>query len=1496
LPPQIDATELDSLLYVLPQHEQQRLCGWYCRDDNAVPPQYVLQPRVGPFKDGTEWGTEERELRALLGSAITTVGWEPTDARRLKYEASATHQEILHGALQVADATNHIFGFFRTIEGLPLDATARDYLDLDLQGKLDQEAHKQLDRLQAAMRIKLPNTIHTYSATWTGCGPSTDHLQQLCMDVYLRLSTLIDEEVQRWHRGDPVAQETMAHTTFGFERAQHFIGRENTLERIREYLQADDPHPLVLQGASGVGKSALMAKAAQQWEELADTDQKSELVVRYIGASSASLDLRMLLEGLCKEITLRYGGDTTTVPADLRKLEQDFHARLALATAEKPLTVFLDALDQLGLTNDAHPIGWLPRVLPLHVRLVVSVLENSYEKTDALGKRIDGCSAVLRGSLPAENLICVERLTADCGAQLLDAWLAEAGRTLQPAQRREVLQQFAANGLPLYLKLAFEESRRWTSWTAPVCPPVHLSPDIHGILGDLFARLEQPQHHGALLVSRVLAYLATGRHGLAEDELLDLLSADAQVMADFIQHSPTERAKHPSQQLKALPILVWSRLRADLEPYLAERLVDGTTTLTFYHRQVGESVRERYLKGDKKKRIAAHRRVARYFKRQTVPTLRQVMELPFQQHQALAVSALVNTLCRKEFIDFTARELSPEVGFDNIELGFDLVRRFSALDRGVRLLLAWGYLANTEHSSVVAKCRRMVNLGRIRDALWLAGSSGKASTVLTVLAHEALDQGRLAEADELLAGLLRGGVSSSQGSLRALLTLVDRFIARGHWYALGCLHADDAEETAVRVLCFLMGTSHFSEQLVRGLLGLIDSINEPYWRGVVLVVLCCRTIRENLPIATTVATSLRQTLRGASSGSEPIELCEIAARHFRWLACAGLNADDIASALQIESIASTHFRTTVRASRDYTQSRPAARFAFLREGDESGGAPEVHDFQRTVQRALGAMLDHATDPRAAWNPRGISRLQQILVRSVQSNTREGIFLFWHSLLLASRLQLSNSNGIDPAPKVSLEKISPHDRGEVLLSLRRMGMQQEVHRLLAHLEHAAVDNEARRQFCTTVRAMGDAPEAKVALDSFAGALRRCPMDLGIEIITELLRAFRGHAFSADTVYWIRRLSNEVAPKTHFPRTFQRSPNSIRGYILLNAVLPPIHLPLQAATVIDQAEKVARQPGYISTQVLRELRLEFGLHDPPLGHLADRIAAIWCDESAWHTNEAAESLRFLSEALTLQRIHDDRERVRSCFFWLLVLSNDPAPDHLRAWANGLSSARAVPLRYESAILKVLNTGAAKLSHLCMPKALQAGKMFSFRQLTQGFTKKAVAECPSIFGEWADAALRAFDDPIEQAEAMAFLAEAAARSGKPGLASIYQETAKALAPDLADHVDTRVAVGEFASRGSPAELRTWPTPSTFSEAFHAALENNSNSASPAALLALTEFLRRSPDQWGELLVALSRSCSRHACLPRTTTALLDSIVEYHYGHEDGSPCHERMNWSIC
>ncbi len=472
-----------------------------------------------------------------------------------------------------------------------------------------------------------------------------DHLPALCADVFLDLARIILMEVARLEERNALDKEVDDHEAFGEDRARVFIGRARILRTIGGYVAGPGARPLAVHGPSGSGKSAVMARAAVGIRE---ARPGAAIVQRFIGATPGSSDIRTLLDGLCRQVSRLYAADETTIPIDYQELVQELPRRLALATANRPLVVVLDALDQLSDTDHARSLVWLPANLPDHAHLIVSTLPGE-------------CRSALERKLPAEHLVELEPMLPEEASDLLDLWLKGAGRTLQMDQRREVLEGFARSlegaepsapgaggrgGLPLYLKLAFEEARRW-----PSTPPhARLSPDVPGIIRDLFARLSGNANHGAMIVSRSLASLAAAKNGLSEDELLDVLTLDDEVFGDFevrARHRPPERR---------LPVVVWSRLFFDLEPYLTERAADGASLLAFYHRQLREVVEQDYLSGEAKS--ARHRVLARYFADRPLfeeegktPNIRKLSELPYQQTRAELWEDLYHTLTDFDFLE-----------------------------------------------------------------------------------------------------------------------------------------------------------------------------------------------------------------------------------------------------------------------------------------------------------------------------------------------------------------------------------------------------------------------------------------------------------------------------------------------------------------------------------------------------------------------------------------------------------------------------------------------------------------------------------------------------------------------------------------------------------------------------------------------------------------------------------------------------------------------------
>ena len=670
LPPEIPAAEFAAIeARVTAADDKALLKTWYRLDENAAPAVWCLQPRkvdvdekatpearkAATDREKAEWANVEASLRAILCSAVAAAGFD--EKTRVRYEASATEQEILRGAMQVPDAAGHVFGFFRALDGEPTEASGGDFFDgavSDGRFVVDGESHDRQTALkEKSLRPLLGKNVHDYRASLTSDGITTDHIGslpddyeacrallddepkgKLCQDVWRSLGTLIRAELEMAAKIDQQKAEIWAHEDFGRDRCAHFVGREEPLAAIAGHLNGGDARPLAIVGEPGSGKSALMAKAIEQ-AQLAHS--KAEVVYRFIGATPASSDGRALLDSLCRQITRAYEGDESTIPSEYNDLAVEFGKRLELAKAERPLIVVLDALDQLA--GAARSLSWLPANLPANVQLVVSTLPGECEKA-------------LLAKHPTPDVVSVKAMSAGEADKLLGLWLEHAGRALQPAQRREVLEKFGrSEGLPLYLRLAFEEARLWRSYS-PAAETV-LHEGVQGLIrGNLFPRLSQRVNHGDVLVRHALGYLAASRYGLSEDEVLDVLSADDAVIDDFAARSFQE-AKD-----RKLPIVIWSRLYFDVAPYLTERSSEGTTLLAFYHNQLREAATAECLEGEHAQRRNAA--LAGYFRGRSDPAkdrswtggyARGLSELPFHLAGAGDKDELYETLTDFVFLE-----------------------------------------------------------------------------------------------------------------------------------------------------------------------------------------------------------------------------------------------------------------------------------------------------------------------------------------------------------------------------------------------------------------------------------------------------------------------------------------------------------------------------------------------------------------------------------------------------------------------------------------------------------------------------------------------------------------------------------------------------------------------------------------------------------------------------------------------------------------------------
>ncbi|XP_054645596.1 NACHT domain- and WD repeat-containing protein 1 [Dunckerocampus dactyliophorus] len=604
---------------------------WYMRDDNAVPPTYVLLPVTTHFphysdlrpdsavqrdEEVASWRLMETHLLQHLRSAASKAeaAGDITADERCVFFTSVTEREFQHG-LEKDGAGASALLFIREIPRLVRGGPRRlaRFMDATADGLLDAEARGLLaglkSRLYASWKDKV--NVHSVELSRGAIEPRrkehAQYLDTMCEQFVCQMKAKItvalsasmgggtrkvwgstkEENKYEW-----VAEEVSHHFALRKLVCCGFHGREGLLAKLclAMWDSTNVRHgPLVVHGAAGMGKTALLCKLAEEMRTVLEA--QATVVVRLLGARHLRReDVDHLLLSICLQICLACDLALPTSLSNHQELVSFFQEVLASVSQQGGvLLVILDAVDRL--CDNHRALCWLPEELPPNVHLVVSMDTNS--------EAFAGARLKLKS---LERFFEVERLTRDEGRHIMESRLSASQRTLTPEQAVTALQSFDLTGCPLHLQLIVSAAKRWTSST-PITR-LCLGTNAQEMMSELFVMLEEK--HGRELVGGALGYIALAREGLLEAELRDIMSLDNDVISEVYKLSLP-----PTPSLIRLPPMLWSRLRRDLEDHLEERWTRGVVAMVFRERCLWEAVSTRYLTSERRGRSLAI--LAEYF-------------------------------------------------------------------------------------------------------------------------------------------------------------------------------------------------------------------------------------------------------------------------------------------------------------------------------------------------------------------------------------------------------------------------------------------------------------------------------------------------------------------------------------------------------------------------------------------------------------------------------------------------------------------------------------------------------------------------------------------------------------------------------------------------------------------------------------------------------------------------------------------------------------------
>ena len=591
---------------------------WYKKDTNNIPAMYILQPKLTPqHQDWDYWGKVESTLRDAFKSVVEDeLSNELTESQKSKYIKSATEQEIVEGLFENRElAKDNIYFYsrnFTNIDSMSEDEFAlleqkdKEYNKTDstysitvkhfsdfknfTENSLDENIRPFHQKLQDKIKYSIPeDNYKEYNLTLdtnlkrTQDSVTSQHLKQFCNDFYNTIFASMEKEIKNFQEQDKQTRELNSQEEFMLEKSNIFVGREDFLNIIDDYIISEESStPLVLHADSGSGKSALMAKVINNTQKK-NIDETTTLIYRFVGTSELSNSPINLLKSLygelleneelktiCDEYLSENELQEDTVLSDEKELSKMLANLIENYPEDKKLIFFIDALDQFIIKDK---LDWLPRNINTNTKIIISTLPDTYQEIDYLPR--------LKQKYKDEsNYLFLKPFNSDEASSMIDEYLKSFERTLATIQKEKVLAAFVQSGSPLYLKILLEEASQWASYTDIKGDDYIYPKELDALIARLFSRLHTHSHHSLALVNYTFSYIACSKDGLPEPELFDILSQEKNIMDDVSNEF------YPRPQ--RLPTAVWARLYSQMSHYLSIKEVDGMDQISFFHRKFNE--------------------------------------------------------------------------------------------------------------------------------------------------------------------------------------------------------------------------------------------------------------------------------------------------------------------------------------------------------------------------------------------------------------------------------------------------------------------------------------------------------------------------------------------------------------------------------------------------------------------------------------------------------------------------------------------------------------------------------------------------------------------------------------------------------------------------------------------------------------------------------------------------------------------------------------------
>ncbi|KAK2170267.1 hypothetical protein LSH36_3g00045 [Paralvinella palmiformis] len=569
---------------------------WYREDTNALPDgEYVLEPIhevLGEKWEEREWLEEQQIIRNLFTEGAKLAlsdGQINTEEVQQICGGSVLAQEIQNGLTSFETKMLAICRQFRDMSKNSGSSSAPLYTDLIVSSNCtDPESAHQRHILKQQLKDYLDDDglLMETNINWSessGMNLSeyahADHVTKVCRFVYKKAKQVIDESVSEYSTflGDHLYQENVKHWTQAAELTTCLFGRDDVLSKIEEYILSKTSVPLVISGSCGQGKSTVLAAAVQSvlpWLEKDGHILNVSVIARFCGLTERSSDIRSLTEDICQQISYCTGSTMHRLPKEYRNQTTYLRDILQSGNFRGLLILFIDGLDQLGPSDVAARLDWLPFIIPNNVKVILSA------STDNNSKLLLN----LTHRYPQEDAVYnLDTFHIEEATSLLIDRLKHKDRRLTGTQLAGIMNVLRQVRSPLDVEAISTLACQMASYDT-----VNIPLTAQACLEQVLKEAEKKYH--PVFVAHALTYL-TLADGLSEAELCDILSLDDEVL---------QYLAIIDSQIHRFPVIHWMRLFGDVKYFFSVIQRDSVDIICWRHSVFKAVAEQRYCRQSSK--------------------------------------------------------------------------------------------------------------------------------------------------------------------------------------------------------------------------------------------------------------------------------------------------------------------------------------------------------------------------------------------------------------------------------------------------------------------------------------------------------------------------------------------------------------------------------------------------------------------------------------------------------------------------------------------------------------------------------------------------------------------------------------------------------------------------------------------------------------------------------------------------------------------------------